>query len=128
MREYSSRVADLGKYLVACISSFHSEPAKINDIMAWFAFDLMGLVTFGEDFGMVRAKEQRKEQRDQRGALGMLAPVNDAIWLARPEFAFFPFLKPVRSWFNAVQFCCQSMEKRMKVCLDSSPAYQEIRF
>jgi hypothetical protein len=59
-------VADLGKDLVACISSFHSEPAKINDIMAWFAFDLMGLVTFGEDIGMVRAKDSRPRTRAQR--------------------------------------------------------------
>ena len=83
--------------------------------MAWFAYDVMGIVTFHEDFGMVRAKEQRKELRDQRGALGMLARVNEAVWLARLGFTFFPFLGPVKSWIKAVHFCCSTMEKRMKV-------------
>lgn len=84
--------------------------------MAWFAYDVMGLVTFGKDFGMIKSRDQRKELADQRGALGMLAPVNDAVWLARLGFAFFPFLKPVRSWYNAVKFCCGTMDKRMNVC------------
>jgi hypothetical protein len=121
LKEYSGRVAGLGRDLVDCVVSFHSKPAKVNDIMAWFAYDAMGLVTFGKDFGMVRAKEQREELANQRGALNMLAPVNDAVWLARIGFIFFPLLKPVRSWFSAVRFCCDSMDKRMKVCFQSVP-------
>lgn len=42
---------------------------NLNDPMAWFSYDAMGLVTYGEDFGMVRARKTKKELADQQGAL-----------------------------------------------------------
>jgi hypothetical protein len=88
--------------------------------MSWFAFDVMGLITFGEDFGFVRAQKQRMELIHQRGALAMLSPMNDAIWLARVGLCFFPFLEKVRHVTKTLDFCWETIQKRMKVGLVQS--------
>ena len=61
LKQYSTRIASLTSSLVDCVVSYNSTPVKINDVMAWFAYDVMGLVTFGKDFGMVKEREQRKD-------------------------------------------------------------------
>ncbi|KAK6604750.1 hypothetical protein H4I96_05332 [Botrytis cinerea] len=61
IKEYSRRIILLGKDLVDAIQSRDTKPIKRNNIMSWFAIDLMGLITFGEDFGSVRAQKQRME-------------------------------------------------------------------
>ena len=105
----------LGDDFLEYISSEKTRAINLNDPMAWFSYDAMGLVTYGEDFGMVRARKTKKELADQQGALSMMAPINDAIWIARLGMACFPFLKPMRHWFESVKFCCDRMEKRMHV-------------
>ena len=60
VKEYSRRIILLGKDLVDAIQSRDTKPIKRNDIMSWFAIDVMGLITF-EDFGSVRAQKQRME-------------------------------------------------------------------
>ncbi|KAM0153383.1 hypothetical protein ACHAPG_007076 [Botrytis cinerea] len=61
VKEYSRRIILLGKDLVDAIQSRDTKPIKRNNVMSWFAIDVMGLITFGEDFGSVRAQKQRME-------------------------------------------------------------------
>ncbi|KAF5876058.1 putative benzoate 4-monooxygenase cytochrome protein [Botrytis fragariae] len=114
VKEYSHRIILLGNDLVDAIQSRDTKPIKLNDLMSWFAFDVMGLITFGEDFGFVRAQKQRMELIHQRGALAMLSPMNDAIWLARVGLCFFPFLEKVRHVTKTLDFCWETIQKRMK--------------
>jgi hypothetical protein len=97
------------------ISENLDHPLMLNEPMSWFAYDVMGLISYDQDFGMVKSRQTRQELRDQSAALAMMAPMNDAIWLVRLGFAMFPFLKPIRSWLDAERFCCDRMEKRLKV-------------
>jgi hypothetical protein len=105
---------------VACIKFYHGGPVNVNDIMSWFAFDAMGEITFGEDFGMMASRTSKGDLIHQRQALALLAPLNDASWIAHLGFKFFPFLGAVRGWWAAVRFCCERMQKRMVVCLRPS--------
>jgi hypothetical protein len=91
--------------------------------MSWFAFDAMGEITFGEDFGMMANRTSKSDLIHQRQALALLAPLNDASWIAHLGFNFFPFLSAVRGWWAAVRFCCGRMQKRMAVCLQQLPIY-----
>ena len=92
-------------------------PIKVNDVMSWFSFDAMGEITFGEDFGMLKEQKSNNELVHQRTALALLAPLNDATWIAHLGFSLFPFLGVIRGWWAAVRFCCDRMEKRMAVCI-----------
>ena len=82
--------------------------------MSWFAFDSMGEFMFNSDFDMMRSSTWHPAIVQQRGALALLAPLSDAIWLVRLAFAFFPFGK-VRDWNQMVAFCDNAMNKRMQV-------------
>jgi hypothetical protein len=83
--------------------------------MSWFAFDVMGLITFGENSGFVKAQEQKMELVHQRGLLALMTPMNDAIWIVRLGFSFFPFLKHMKHLSAAVDFCWETVQMRMKV-------------
>ncbi|KAF1831503.1 cytochrome P450 monooxygenase-like protein, partial [Decorospora gaudefroyi] len=112
--EYSSRIIHLSDVLVECIRSYGNEPVSVNDVMSWFSFDVMGEILFGEDFGMMVNKKAKGELIHQRTALALIAPINDASWIAHLGFNLFPFLGAVRGWWAAVRFCCERMERRMK--------------
>jgi hypothetical protein len=81
---------------VACICSYYNQPANVNDVMSWFAFDAMGEITFAEDSGMMASQTSKGDLIHQRQALALLAPLNDASWIAHLGFTFFPFLNAVR--------------------------------
>jgi len=115
LAEYSHRIIRLSDDLVQCIRDYVSKPVKVNDVMSWFSFDAMGEITFGEDFGMMANRKAKGELIHQRQALALLAPLNDASWIAHLGFSLFPFLEAVRGWWAAVHFCCGRMEKRMAV-------------
>ena len=87
----------------------------LNDVMSWFSFDAMGEITFGEDFGMMKGKKTSGELTHQRKALALLAPLNDATWIAHMGFQLFPFLDVIKNWWTAVDFCCSRMDKRIEV-------------
>ncbi|KAF2199990.1 cytochrome P450 monooxygenase-like protein [Delitschia confertaspora ATCC 74209] len=113
-KEYAPRLHSLVKDLSDCIASYNSHPVKVNDIMSWFSFDAMGHVTFGEDFGMIQSKTIQPVLIKQRRALGMMAPVNDAIWLARFAFQYLPFLHTVRDWLDTAIFCEERIQLRLR--------------
>ena len=112
--EYLPRIREQVERLADLIASHNSEPVLLNDVMSWFAFDSMGEFMFNSDFGMMRSSTWHPAIVQQRGALALLAPLSDAIWLVRLAFAFFPFGK-VRDWNQMVAFCDNAMNKRMQV-------------
>ena len=83
--------------------------------MSWFAFDSMGEFMFNSDFNMMRSSTWHPAIVQQRGALALLAPLSDAIWLVRLAFAFFPFVGKFRDWNQMVSFCDNAMQKRIQV-------------
>ena len=107
------RLADL-------IANHGPQPVLLNDVMSWFAFDSMGKFTFNSDFGMMKSSAWHPAIVQQRGALALLAPLSDAIWLVRLAFAFFPFVGKVRDWNQMVAFCDNAMHKRMQVSSNKS--------
>jgi hypothetical protein len=115
LKEYSPRIVKLSDDLVSCIGSYNNEPVKLNDVMSWFSFDVMGEITFGKDFGMIRDKKTKKELAHQRVALAFLAPFHDATWLAHAGFQMFTFLPMIKNWFATVSFCESQMKQQMKV-------------
>jgi hypothetical protein len=100
---------------VDCIRSFAGEPVNVNDVMSWLSFDIMGEVTFGEDFGIMENKEVIDELVHQRKALALVAPLVDAPWISQLGFKLFPFLGPVRGWWAALRVSSDRMERRMAV-------------
>ena len=75
----------------------------------------MGEFMFNSDFGMMRSSTWHPAIVQQRGALALLAPLSDAIWLVRLAFAFFPFVGKVKDWNQMVSFCDNAMQKRIQV-------------
>ncbi|KAF2726469.1 cytochrome P450 [Polyplosphaeria fusca] len=113
VNEYSTRVIRLSDDLIECILSYRNEPVKLNDVMSWFSFDAMGEIAFSESFGMLENRQTKVELAHQRQALALLAPLNDATWIAHLGFSLFPYPGTVRAWWASVRFCCEIMEKRM---------------
>ena len=113
--EYLPRIRRQVERLADLIASHDCEPVLLNDVMSWFAFDSMGEFMFNSDFGMMSSSTWHPAIVQQRGALALLAPLSDAIWLVRLAFAFFPFFGKVRDWNQMVSFCDKAMQKRIQV-------------
>ena len=113
--EYQPRIRQQVERLADVIASHKSQPVLLNDVMSWFAFDSMGEFMFNSSFGMMESSDWHPAIVKQRGALAFLAPLNDAIWLARLAFAFFPFVGKVKDWNQMVAFCDQAMQTRIQV-------------
>ena len=113
--EYLPRIEEQVERLADLIASHGAEPLLLNDVMAWFAFDSMGEFMFNSSFGMMETSTWHPAIVKQRGALALLAPLSDAIWLVRLAFAFLPFFGKVRDWNQMVAFCDGAMQKRIKV-------------
>lgn len=94
---------------------------NVNDVMSWFSFDAMGEVVFGEDFGMMANRRTSDAIAQQKGALALIGPISDTPWIAQAAFSFVPFVGKVKSWFKMVEFCEESMRKRMEVSTRCSP-------
>jgi hypothetical protein len=114
--EYTPRILRLADELINCIiSRGPGVPINVNDIMSWFAFDAMGEITFGEDFGMLQHQRSVGDLLHQRTALALLAPLNDATWIAHAGFRLAPWLSAVKGWWAAVEFCESRMKRRVVV-------------
>ena len=100
---------------MTCIYKFGTGAVKVNDLMSWFSYDVMGEITFGEDFGMLANQKMSQELMRQRQATSMLAPINDATWIAHLGFALFSFLPVVKGFLAAIDLMCGRMESRIKV-------------
>ena len=94
--EYLPRIIQQVERLADLIANHDSQPVLLNDVMSWFALDSMGEFIFNSDFGMMNSSAWHPAIVQQRGALALLAPLSDAIWLVRLAFAFFPFVGKVR--------------------------------
>ena len=113
--EYLPRIKKQVERLADIIAKHDCEPVLLNDVMAWFAFDSMGEFMFTSDFGMMKSNTWHPAIVQRKGALALLAPMSDAIWLVRLAFAFTPFFGKVRDWNRMVAFCDNAMQKRMQV-------------
>jgi tryprostatin B 6-hydroxylase len=87
---------------------------NVVDVMSWFAFDAMGDVLFGRDFGMIEAREYHPAVPHQKLALALMGPILNTVWIPRLAFTFLPFLGKVKDWMYMVNFCNACMDERMK--------------
>lgn len=117
---YLPRIIEQVNTLAQLVADHKGEPVYINDVMSWFSFDSMGEFMFNESFGMMKSSEWHPAIVQQRGALALLAPMGQAIWIVRLAFAFVPWFGKVREWFQMVAFCDKQMEKRISVSLRSA--------
>ena len=115
MAEYVPRMREQIERLAQLIADHNCKPVLVNDVMSWFAFDSMGEFMFGSSFGMMDSKTWHPAIAQQKGALELLAPMNDAVWLVRLAIDLFPFLGKVKDWNKMLAFCDDAMRKRMKV-------------
>lgn len=115
MAEYVPRIREQIKRLAKLIGDHDSKPVLINDVMSWFAFDSMGEFMFDSSFGMMDSNAWHPAIAQQKAALELLAPMNDAIWLVRLVFDLVPFLGKVKEWNKMLAFCDNAMQKRMQV-------------
>jgi cytochrome P450 len=110
------RIANVALNLRGAVDEFVSEgkPVNINDLMAWFSFDVMGELVFSQDFGSIKNRSTHPAFTIQEHALGLLGPILDTQWIAQMGFAFFPFLGNVKRWLEMVAFCKEQMADRFK--------------
>ncbi|KAL8906002.1 MAG: hypothetical protein Q9207_002287 [Kuettlingeria erythrocarpa] len=114
MAQYVPRIREQIERLAKLIASHDSKPVLINDVMSWFAFDSMGEFMFDSSFGMMDSNAWHPAIAQQKAALELLAPMNDAVWLVRLAFDLFPYLGKVKDWNKMLAFCDNAMRKRMK--------------
>ena len=101
--------------LLQCVESYSLNPLNVNDVMSWFSFDAMGEVAFGQDFGMMGAREWHEVLIQQERALAMLGPMADVLWIIRAAINFLPFLGKLQDYFRMVTFCGDHMWRRLDV-------------
>ena len=115
INDYVPRILRQVERCAELIAEHNGKPVLLNDVMSWFSFDSMGEFMFNSDFDMMKSSKWHPAIVQQRRALALLAPLNDAIWLVRLIFAFLPFMPYVRDWNQMVAFCDRAMQDRMKV-------------
>lgn len=116
MDEFRPRIAKVSLALRGAVDEFVGEgkPVNINDLMAWYSFDVMGEIVFGQDFGSIRNRSTHPAFTIQEHALGLLGPILDTQWIAQMGFAFMPFIGNVKRWMTMVAFCKDQMANRFK--------------
>ena len=113
--EYSQRVLDHINKLDVSLrkAAAAGEPVLVDQLFAWFSFDLMGLFAFGRTFGMLENEEWHDAILQLRRGLGALGVLSCMPWLARIGFAYIPGLWIVKDWFQMRRFCEERMNERM---------------
>ncbi|CAH0031673.1 unnamed protein product [Clonostachys rhizophaga] len=114
MNAFYPRVAALSHSLSSCIRSHGTRPVDIDDVMSWFSFDVMGDVLFGEDFNLLGSQRMDPAIKHRDGALALVGPISDAIWLAHLAFLLVPFYSPVQDWLGMVKFCEDRLTARIQ--------------
>ena len=128
MSEYTLRILRLADEVVECIRAHGpGAPVLLNDVMSWFVFDAMGEITFGHGFDMLKRRSNEGDLMNIKQALSLLAPLNDATWLAHVGFRLFPWLGAVRGWWASVAFCEATMRRRMEVNFASEDCLNDLR-
>ncbi|ORY11108.1 UbiA prenyltransferase family-domain-containing protein [Clohesyomyces aquaticus] len=89
--QYLPRIQRLTEVLGDCILDLGEEgrkPLNVVEIMSWFAYDSMGEVIFGDDFGLLKRRCYLPETERQNRALAMMGPILNTIWVPRLAFTF----------------------------------------
>ncbi|KAL8794426.1 MAG: hypothetical protein Q9195_003013 [Heterodermia aff. obscurata] len=96
----------------------YDKATGLNDLMGWFAFDVMGDLAFSQDFNMMEKREYTHAIQMLHSALALLGPFSPAIWVPRLAFAFIPGLWKVKDWFGMLAFCDGCMDRRLKTGIE----------
>ncbi|KAF2870144.1 cytochrome P450 [Massariosphaeria phaeospora] len=57
MTAFRPRIAEEALAFQQAIATHNKQTVDVNDVMTWFAFDTMGDIVFGEDFGNLSLKQ-----------------------------------------------------------------------
>jgi hypothetical protein len=105
----------LAQSLSDCIRSHGSQPVDVDEVMSWFSFDVMGDVVFGQDFNLLKSREWAPAIEHRNGALALVGPISDAIWIAHLAFLLVPFYSRVQDWIRMLMFCEDRIKDRVEV-------------
>lgn len=121
IREYERRIRVYVRKMEAII--FNDTRAKkattVSNLVAWFAFDVMGDFMFARSFDMLEHQEWDSVIMLLQQALGYLGPLSPTPWLLQLGFRMFPFL--VKPWFNAINWCNRQMKQAVDEVQDGEP-------
>lgn len=115
MNAFYPRVTTLAQSLSDCITSRGTQPVDIGEVMAWFSFDMMGDVLFGEDFNLLNSRSWEPALKHCEGALALVGPISDASWIANLAILLVPFYGRVQDWIRMISFCEERIKDRIQV-------------
>lgn len=112
---FHPRIAQVARSLSGYIKAHSAQPVDVNEVMSWFSFDVMGDVVFGQDFNLLGSGAWIPAIHHRDGALSLVGPIGDAIWIGRMAFDLIPFYGRVKDWFHMVSFCEDRIQERLNV-------------
>lgn len=116
---YRPRLIKLCQSLSKSIGDYGDDRIEMNAFMGRFAFDFMGEVLLGEDFGLIRSGSMHPVMESRDRALSLFGHLGGAVWIANLAFKMLPFHSAVKDWFHLIDFCDEQIIKRKQVQKDS---------
>lgn len=112
---YRPRLIKLCQSLSKSIGDYGDDRIEMNAFMGRFAFDFMGEVLLGEDFGLIRSGSMHPVMESRDRALSLFGHLGGAVWIANLAFKMLPFHSAVKDWFHLIDFCDEQIIKRKQV-------------
>lgn len=116
LRGYEDRIAIYQKEMHTKISSYGSKAINVTELYHQFSFDVMGDLSFGASFNMLKSGGDHgpiKLLRRGMAPLGLMFPT----WCFRLLLAI---PGATGDWFAFKDYCCELLDKRLKVSIDVS--------
>lgn len=109
LRDYETKVDGFSDLLVSKISEKQGQPIDMRNWFNLFSFDVMAMLAFGKDYGML-------EKGEKHWALGMLDEGMQPLAFFLPTW-FFRFLTAIpglaAGYHNFIQFCVDELNWRI---------------
>lgn len=111
LRAYEDRIATYQEQLIAHISNLGGKPVNVSELLSLYSFDVMGDLSFGTSFDMLKNNEQHWAVKRMHKGMEPLS-------LMLPAWCFRLLLTipgATGDWFMFKDYCCQKLNERFNV-------------
>ncbi|KAL1635189.1 hypothetical protein SLS56_001943 [Neofusicoccum ribis] len=108
--KYDENIQGAAKELVDLLLDSKGKPVDITEYMSWFAYDVMGLVGFGRDFGQLRTRGGDSAVQGLREQMKFLAFMKHIPWVINVAL----YIPGASGMENFVDSCRQLVVEKKK--------------
>lgn len=117
LADYDDRITAYGHKLEAHIANTLGKPVNVTQWFFFFAFDVMGEISFSRSFDMLESERFHPVLILLRNAYTILGPLSPVTWLIQLALSM-PWIPVVKGYNTMLQWCFDRMSERIDVSDD----------